>query len=194
MKSLQYNMIPVVLVKNFLWCSTYTWLSWNGPTPALPPHSQPPRENMHPLEATTLLEALGHRGHLISEAELEDPILGLRGRVDYLAEPEPPPGAIIEYKPRGVWGNGDIELVQTALYTIMAENVYNKPFKGYLVTATDVIEVEERHKAKALSTLAMVKRILNDPQIPRPTHNLSRCKSCVYRRICPYYSHSLPSV
>ncbi|MEB3861537.1 MAG: hypothetical protein GSR84_04865 [Desulfurococcales archaeon] len=186
-RSSGYDLAPVSIVKAYTWCPALAWFEANGPRLVLPPASRVDRTGLHPLEAWTMLEALGHRGHIVMEAGLEDPVLGLRGRVDYLAEPGPTPGAVVEYKARGLWGGPEGPgMVQAALYTIMAEHIYRTRFEGYVVAVEGVYRVGERHKARALRLLARAKAAVALPEPPEPGHDLSRCRSCIYRRVCPY--------
>ncbi len=184
MESSRYEALTVNIVKEYAWCPAHAWFSWNGPKPVLPGFSRVPRGNLDPLEAKLILERLGHRGHIIMEAVLEDEVLGVRGRVDYLAEPDNGPGAVLEYKFRGIWG--DAEIVQTALYTVMAEHRYKAAFKGYIVSVSGVRVITEGEKREGVRLVYEARRAIEGPEPPEPGHDLARCRACVYRRICPW--------
>ena len=178
--------IPASLVKEYLWCPAYAWLSWNGPQLRAPPHVEAEYE-LTPTEARILADSLGHPGRLIAEARLYSPSLRVYGRVDYLVEPtETAPGAILEVKARGLWGSGAHQQAQAALYAIMAEDTYNKPFKAYIVTQLHIHQVPTEARATALKALSHLRKTLAQPTPPKPTHNRERCRSCTYNKWCPW--------
>jgi CRISPR-associated protein Cas4 len=182
--SLDGDYIPVSLVKEYAWCPAFAWFLWNGPPEPLPGHIVV-EQRLDPLEAATMLEALGHPGPIIGEARLRSESLRVSGVVDYLAEPlEDSPGAVVEFKARGPWDGH--EIVQTALYAIAAEEEYRAPFKAYLVSKTSVQEATRRDQAKAIDLLARLRRDVNKPKPPSPGHDMRRCRSCPYKTICPY--------
>ncbi|MEB3851261.1 MAG: PD-(D/E)XK nuclease family protein [Desulfurococcales archaeon] len=175
-----------MLVKEYLWCPAYAWLSWNGPPLRAPPHVEV-EYTLSPLEASLLAEALGHVGHLVAEARLYSPRLRVYGRVDYLVEPgRGGAGAVLEVKARGAWGGGGHQEAQAALYAIMAEDQYRRPFEAYIVSQLEVRRVPRAARAAALRALRGLRRALAEPVPPRPGHGGSQCRSCAYRRVCPW--------
>ncbi len=178
--------LPAVLVKEYLWCPAYAWLSWNGPPLRAPPHVDV-EYDLDPREAASLAEALGHWGHVVAQARLYSPRLRVYGRVDYLVEPaDGAPGAVIEVKARGFWGGGAHQEAQAALYAMMAEDAYRSSFEAYIVSTLEVRRVPRQARARALRALRELRSILGEPAPPRPSHDGARCRSCAYRRICPW--------
>jgi CRISPR-associated protein Cas4 len=178
--------LPIVLVKEYLWCPAYAWLSWNGPPLRAPPHVEA-EYTLHPLEAASLARALGHPGHMVAEARVSSPRLRVYGRVDYLVEPAGGrPGAVLEVKARGAWGGGAHQEAQAALYALAAEDQYGEPFEAYIVSQLEVRRVPREARALALRALRRLRRALAQPTPPRPPHDLTRCRSCAYRRWCPW--------
>ena len=179
--------LPASLVKEYLWCPAYAWLSWNGPRLRAPPHVEV-EYGLEPRAAVQLARALGHRGRVVAEARLYSPRLRVYGRVDYLVEPEGGPGAVLEVKARGAWGGGLHQEAQAALYALAAEDTYGEPFKAYIVSRLEVREVPLEARARALVALAGLRRILAEPAPPKPSHGGLRCRSCAYKRWCPWAS------
>ena len=178
------DLIPVSLVKEYAWCPAFAWLQWNGPPEPLPAHMETDYRP-EPIEVSTMLEALGHKGHVVMEAKLKSDRLGVVGVVDFLAEPTgDSPGAVVEVKARGLWSGH--ERLQAALYALMAEEAYGAPFKAYILTKTSLEEVSGEDKARALRALRELKRALRRPKPPEPGHDMTRCRACPYKIVCPY--------
>jgi CRISPR/Cas system-associated exonuclease Cas4 (RecB family) len=181
--------LPASLVKEYLWCPAYAWLAWNGPQLKAPPHVEVDYD-LDPREAASLAEALGHPGRILAQARVYSPRLRVYGRVDYLVEPaHGRPGAVLEVKARGSWGGGLHQMVQAALYSMAAEDEYGEPFEAYIVSQLEVKRIPDSARAAALKALAALRRILAQPAPPRPSHDGSRCRSCVYKRWCPWARH-----
>ena len=108
----------------------------------------------------------------------------------HLVEPaQGRPGAVLEVKARGWWGGGLHQMVQAALYAMAAEDQYEAPFEADIVSQLEVARVPGEARSMALKALAGLRRILAQPKPPRPAHDGSRCRSCIYKRWCPWARH-----
>jgi len=182
-----YKVIPARLLAEYLTCRTQAWLRVHAPPIRWNADHWKPSEAPHPPEEEIrrVAEAiLGPGAEIKVNPLLEAPRIGIVGRPDAIATLAPHPPLVIEYKERlprdpAPW------LVQAAAYKLAADEALGAPTLAVLATPASLHWVEARHVARALRLLRELRRVLAEP-MPPPPRARPPCRSCNYRRVCPY--------
>ncbi len=192
--------LSVKLVSNYYYCPALAWFHVNGPSLAWgSPHYSPRDTGWEAGDARSVEEGLlegfiawvrGEFGECRFEREplLEDPVLKVRGRPDLLGWCSGDRAIVAEAKTRGSPSRvgGDPGLLQTALYAVIVEHVYGMDSIAFLVYPGGVERVPREYRVEALRALRGLRRSLSSPVPPRPRRAIGVCRTCMYRRVCPY--------
>ncbi len=186
--------ITVKLVSNHYWCPALAWLKVHGPGVAWrPPHFTPEHAELvgyGDIISQVLDEALRRitRGcsvlRMTREKWLYSSALKLSGSVDLLVECTDKT-IVVEAKLRRP-RRDDPAYIQVGLYMILAEHNGYRNVEGYVAYPDGLIVVEEAWKTHALKELRYTVKTIGMNHPPPPRRPSSACRTCIFRRVCPY--------
>lgn len=131
-------------------------------------------------------------GVAAGEREFDVPVrsarLGLRGEVDMVITVAETREVIpVDYKLTRI--AGEHFQLQVAVYGMMLEEMRGvQVARGFLyeipLRRAEEIKIEKRLRAKALSAVEEMRRIVEREEMPAPVKNRHKCLACEFRRFC----------
>jgi len=172
------------LIKQYYYCPVIPWIIVNyGLT-------EPPTESMKQgakLDREIVISKLGYKGRTLCEVEVKSKKLPLRGKVDLVLEEGKGKYVIVEVK-----AFKDKRLLrhkmQLLTYTLLVEENLGSVRKAILLHGERKVEyqVTGEDLEQAVKAVNKLRRVIESENPPVITPNQRKCKSCWYRRYCPY--------
>lgn len=180
--------LTVRTVSSTYWCPAEAWLQVHGPrlpwnAPHYDPLSEEAREALSSAEEIAL-RLVPEGSEVLREPYIYSPALRLGGRPDILAIAGDRL-VVVELKARRPLP-GSPARVQAALYTVVAEHHYSRPARGYLAYPGGAQRIGRRDVRLALRLVEEARRILQQPAPPPPSGAAHKCRTCLYRHVCPW--------
>ena len=182
------SILPVRIVSSAYWCPAEAWLQAYGPRLAWnAPHYDHDSSEAREAIAEAVENALNiipRDGRVLYEPYIYSRRLRLGGKPDLLAEADSRI-VVVELKARRPLP-GSTARVQAALYTVIAEHYYGMETEGYIAYPGGLYRVREHDTRLALRVLDDTRKILAQPTPPPPRGPPSKCRTCIYRHVCPW--------
>lgn len=179
----EYNITPW-LIRQYYYCPVIPWIIVNYGV------NEPPTESMiqgSMVDKNTIIGKLGFKGKPLYEVEFKSRKLPLRGRVDIILDYGRGKYVVVEVK-RFKSKHTLRHKMQLLAYTLLVQENLGPVRKVILVNSEKKIEyqVTGNDIKQIVKTVNKLKEIIESEKPPTTTPNPRKCRSCWYKRYCPY--------
>ncbi|MEB3760753.1 MAG: Dna2/Cas4 domain-containing protein [Desulfurococcales archaeon] len=186
--------ITAKLVSNHYWCPALAWLKVHGPGIAWsPPHFTAEHARLigyDDLIGSILRDAVEKLAQdceitgIYREKRLWSSALRVSGSIDALVTCRDK-NIIIEAKLRHP-RRDDPAYVQAGVYMILAEHNDYRGVEAYIASPENIVKVNNTWIITALKEIRETHKTLSMNSPPPPKRPSITCRTCIYRRVCPY--------
>ena len=183
------QLLPVTMVKEFVWCAAIPWIIHNyGIEPPLTPSMKQGIDFQKSLSRNNVVEELGLEPPIEYQVYVEDRELGICGVIDILAGSKRK--KIVEVKAfrRNIRKCEHFKM-QLYTYALIAYRKRMPVEKAILLLEKNKYEftITKEKLDQAKKTVEKLWKTIQSPEPPKIQQDEKKCEYCRYKRICPIY-------